>query len=90
MTGVAKPRLRVSMVLRGPVGRAGGGGGPCCCWWLGGGGFRCGEGLRRGLNPPCPLLVPDQGLCPWGWGPSLPPRVFVRSHWELLARASPM
>lgn len=28
LRGVAKPRLRVSMALRGPVGRAGGGGGP--------------------------------------------------------------
>lgn len=66
LRGVASPRPRVSMALRGPVGRAGGEEGPAAA--AGGG-----EGLRRGLGPPCPLLVPDQGFCfPSGAGPSLP------------------
>lgn len=40
LRGVASPRLRVSMALRGPVGESWWGGGPCCCWWLGGGGIQ--------------------------------------------------
>ena len=36
-----------------------------------------GGGLRRGLGPPCPLPVPDQGFCvPSGCGADRPcPRV---------------
>lgn len=66
------------MALRGPVGES---------WWgrrallllvvAGEAVFRCRgrfeEGLRRGLGPPCPLLVPDQGFCvPLGVEPFLP------------------
>lgn len=46
-----------------------GGGGPCCWWWLGEVVFRCRGGSERGLGPPCPLPVPDQGfgsVSPWG------------------------
>lgn len=44
--------------------------------------FRYRGGLRRGLGPPCPLLVPDQGFCvPSGAGQSLPPeRLSLRSQ----------
>lgn len=80
--GVASPRLRVSCA----EGRGRGelvvvGAGPTAAAAAAGGGwgeavFRCGEGLRRGLGPPCPLPVPDQGFCvPSGVGLSLLRRV---------------
>lgn len=88
-TGVAVVARGWGRGLAPPAGVRGGGrrgargwAGPCgCCWWSGSGARSdAGEGLRRGLGPPCPLWSQTRGCVPWGGGTGPAPCVCQSGH----------